>query len=293
MMRYSKLSDHTFKKGKFITPINSLPMMQEFEDEKSWTYGRMPEYLWIGLLLKYYGREEGLRKSYGIISTLHKLAPDLNTARLSQILKLNRDIQKKFYDYVINIGAKEALAPLTIFLTASKAPVFAECFCCSEQGVEDRCEAIIQTMRDIMNHQSNEATDIRFVVLYFNLLSGKVHLLKEQVDLLAVYSTSKHTDEIMHMARSAVRSQEMTILTFEKTDSAYLKEFWRCVSEMTDCSIFTIKFPEEKRKITAYMEKLHEVFTYVQLYIWQKLRACLDRRLYYDEISRKKRAVSR
>ena len=75
MMKHSKLSDHTFKKGKFITPINSLPMMQEFEDEKSWTYGRMPEYIWIGLILKYYGREEGLRKSYSIISTLHKLAP--------------------------------------------------------------------------------------------------------------------------------------------------------------------------------------------------------------------------
>lgn len=81
-MRHIKLSDHTFKKGKFITPINSLPMMQEFEDEKSWTYGRMPEYLWIGLILKYYGREDGLRKSYGIISALHKLAPDLYTARL-------------------------------------------------------------------------------------------------------------------------------------------------------------------------------------------------------------------
>ena len=71
-------------------------MMQEFEDEKSWPYGRMPEYLWIGLLLKYYGREDGLRKSYDIISTLHKLAPDLNTARLSQVIKLDAEVQKRF-----------------------------------------------------------------------------------------------------------------------------------------------------------------------------------------------------
>lgn len=61
MKKYSKLSDHTFKKGKFITPINALPLMHELEDEKSWTYGRMPEYLWIGLILKYYGRNEGLK----------------------------------------------------------------------------------------------------------------------------------------------------------------------------------------------------------------------------------------
>ena len=43
-MQKSKLSEHVFKKGKFITPFNSLPMMREMEDDKSWTYGRMPEY---------------------------------------------------------------------------------------------------------------------------------------------------------------------------------------------------------------------------------------------------------
>lgn len=263
MKKYSKLSDHAFKKGKFITPINNMPLMHELEDEKSWTYGRMPEYLWIRLILKFYGRDEGLRKSYGIISTLHKLAPDLYSARMSQIIALQADIQKKFYDYIISIGAKEALAPLTIFLTASKAPVFAECFYCPDQGIEDRCETIIQTMRDIMDHQSNESTDIRFVALYFNLLSGKVHLLKEQVELLTAYPTANHSDEIMRMARPTVRSHEMMILTFEKTDSVYLKEFWRCVSEMTDCGIFVIEFPEEQRNITAYMEKLHEVFNYL------------------------------
>ena len=108
--------------------------MHEFEDEKSWTYGRMPEYLWIGLILKYYGRDEGLSKLYRIISALHRLAPELYTARMSQIITLQKDIQKNFYDYIISIGAKEALTPLTIFLTASKAPVFAECFYCTEQS---------------------------------------------------------------------------------------------------------------------------------------------------------------
>ena len=259
-MAHSKLSDHTFKKGKFITPINSLPTMQEFEDEKSWTYGRMPEYLWIGLILKYFGRNVGLRKSYSIIYMLHKLAPDLYTARLSQILNLDPDIQKKFYSYIVHNGAKEALTPLTIFLTASKTPIFAEFFYCPGQNVECRCEAIIQVMRDIMDHQSNEATDIRFVALCFNLLSGKTYLPKGNADLLMTYSSCNHDDEIMRIARPTVRSLEMMILTFEKTNSTYLRDFWRCVSEMTECDIFAIQFPEERRNVTAYMEKLHEVF---------------------------------
>lgn len=225
LMIHSKLSEYTFKKGEFITPMNSLSMMKEFEDEKSWTYGRMPEYLWIGLIFKCFGREEGLKKLNGIISVLHKLAPELYSARLSQILKLDKDVQEKFYDYIVFIGAKESLSPLTIFLTASRAPIFAEYFYCPEKNIEDRCETIIQTMRDIMDHQSYESTDIRFVVLYFSLLSGKIHMQKEQVELLEKYPALKHTDEIMCLARPTVRSLEMMILTIEKPDSAYLKDF--------------------------------------------------------------------
>ena len=262
-MGYSKLSDHRFQKGRFITPINALSGVQELEDEKSWTYGRMPEYLWIGLLLRSYGREEGLRKADGVISTLHKLAPDLYTARLSQILKLDADTQKMFYQYIVCIGAREALAPLTIFLTASKAPIFAEYFYSPEQSVEDRCEVIIQTMRNIMDHQSNKATDIRFVALWFHLLSGNMHLLKEQIELVSAYPKAEHADEIMRMARPTVRALEMLILTFKETDSVYLKNFWRCASEMTDCETYAIEYPKEQRNITAYMEKLHGVFVYL------------------------------
>lgn len=263
MMRNSKLSEHTFVKGRFITPLNSLPMMQELEDEKSWTYGRMPEYIWIGLILKYFGREEGLKKSYYIISKIHNVAPDLYTVRLSQILKLDTNIQEEIYEYIISLGVKDAISPLTIFLTGSQAPVFAKYFYSYKQGIEDRCKAIVETMSEIMDHQSNEATDIRFVAVYFNILSGKMQLLKEQVNLLISYPASKHIDEIMRMARPTVRSLEMMILTFENTDSEYLKGFWRCVSEMTECDIFVINFPEENRSITAYMESLHEVFVYL------------------------------
>ena len=65
-----KLTQHSFKKGKFTTPINSIPNMAPLEDEKSWTYGRMPEYLWIGLILHKYGRSEGLKRLYCIIKKL-------------------------------------------------------------------------------------------------------------------------------------------------------------------------------------------------------------------------------
>ncbi len=262
-MEPSKLSEHIFKKGKFITPLNNIPNAKAFSDEKSWSYGRMPEYLWIGLILKHFGRKTGFEKLNDIISTLHKLAPTLNTVRMSQILKLDATTQKQLYSYIISMGAKEALAPLTVFLTISYAPAFAEKFYCAELSIDSRCNTLTETMKEIMDHQSYESTDIRFVALYFYLLSGKLQITESQADLIALYPKASHEDEIMRSLRSTVRSMEMVILSIETTDSKYIDDFWRCVSEMTDCNIFSFKFPEENRNVTAYMEKLHDVFVFL------------------------------
>lgn len=100
-MNHSKLSDHIFKKGKFITPMHKIQNLKELADEKSWTYGRMPEYLWIGLLFKFLGRDVALKRLHYIMDLLHKIAPTLKTARMSEILKLSCDNQQQLYDYIV------------------------------------------------------------------------------------------------------------------------------------------------------------------------------------------------
>ncbi len=55
-MSHSKLSDHKLKReiystfNEFMTPLNS---------NESWCLGRLPEYIWIGLLINKYGRKKG------------------------------------------------------------------------------------------------------------------------------------------------------------------------------------------------------------------------------------------
>lgn len=264
----SKLSDHKFKKGKFITPFNSIPQIQELSDEKSWTYGRMPEYIWIGLIFRTLGRDEGLNKLYKIISELHRLAPELFTARLSQILKLDSHIQLEFYSIIKKEIRADVLAPLTVIITESENPEFCEAFFVTDLSIEDRCEALIETMKEIMGHQSNMSTDIRFVALYYHLLKGKMHLQKMDAELLCRYPQLSHDDEMMNMASGNVRSLEMMVLNFETPDSTYIKNFWRRMSEMTECTLYTIEFPIENRPIDVYMEKLHEIFEYLsELYV--------------------------
>ena len=259
----SKLSEHVFKKGKFITPINSIPQMYELPNGQSWMYGRLPEYLWIGLVFRKYGREVGLNKLYKIILELHKIAPESITARLSSILALSSEKQKSFYKIVIEQVGIDTLSPLTVILTVSTYPEFAEAFYSDTYNIEERCNILTETMRGLMDHQSHKSTDIRFVVLYHYLLSGKLHLREQEIEMLVKYPSMSHDDELMRMVRPMVRSTEMMLLQIEKIEDKYIKNFWERISEMTECATFSINFPSENRKIDDYMEKLHEIFAYL------------------------------
>lgn len=260
-MEPSKLSDHIFKNGKFTTPFNSI--MTELEDDKSWTYGRLPEYLWIGLILNQYGREYGLYKLYRIMKELQALAPDMRTPRISEILSLDELVQDKLFKQIVDITSTEVLAPLTLIFTISKTPIFSKWFYHNDISLEERQKKITETMKTIMDHQSFESTDIRFIVLYFKILSGKLHLSKDQLDLILRYPTLPHTDEEMKAIRPSVRSLEMMILLLEEANKKYLNEFWSCISKMTECSLFLVQFEEEKANIDLFMEKLHDVFGYL------------------------------
>ena len=258
----SRLSDHTFVNGKFITPFNTIAGMSEMSNEKSWTTGRLPEYLWIGLILKKYGRDIGLQHLCTIAHNLHRLAPSLRIPRMSSILSLEVNVQDEFFDSVANIIEPETFAPLTLFCTYTNTPIFNKHFF-STLSIEVRQEILIKSMRDLMDHQSYESTDIRFVVLYFGLLSGVIVMPKEHIDLIMQYPRLSHSDDTMRMIRPTVRSSEMMLLEMENIDNYYLDSFWRCISEMTECKIFSVNFPKEEKDISKYTEVVHEIFVYL------------------------------
>lgn len=263
MIMHSKLSDHKFKKGEFITPWNNIPNIQCLDDEACWVYGRMPEYLWIGMILDKLGRDNGIKKIMDIFLKLHQIAPSLTTVRISQILSLDKEIQRIFFQYITELGVQEALVPLTILFTYSNYPVFTEFFYNPTHTIDNRLEILLNAMQKIMDHQSNESTDIRYLVLIFYLIVGKLKLLREELDLILMYPSTSHESEIMRKIRPSIRATEMVILYNEKLCSEFLQNFWRNISMMSECDAFPITFPKETRPLLNYMKNLYEIFSYL------------------------------
>lgn len=259
-LKKSKLSDHIFKKGKFITPWNNL--LGNLTKEQSWNLNRFPEYLWLALILNKYDRKEGLEKTYYVLQKLHELAGDINAPAFSNVLNLNDEIQNEFYSHIIQVAGADVLNPLTLIYTYSEHNVFSKKFCDPSIAPIERQQIIIDVMKKGYFHQSEFATDIRFVVLYFSLLAGSFHIPKQQLDLILEYPTLDHSDEKMRIIRPSIRSMEMFVLRLETLNETFLEEFWRRISKMCDCELFSVNWPENNKDADEYIGLLFEVFRY-------------------------------
>ena len=87
----SGISDHILhkKKGLLATPLNDA--LKDKLKLNSWAKERMPEYLWLGLILQYYGRQQGIESATAILSEISRSGVSLLAPRLSMILDLSND----------------------------------------------------------------------------------------------------------------------------------------------------------------------------------------------------------
>ena len=253
MDRSSSLSQHKFIKGKFITPFNNSLMM-ELGKENSWFHGRLPEYIWLALILRYYGRVEGLLKCRSVLQILRKAVPNFYSPKLSRILALECITQQRIYTDFNKYVDVASLSALTVIFTHSQYPTFATAFLTS-LSPEERIEKINDVIAETSDHQSELATDIRFLVLYFHLLSGKFHMQKETLELLLEYPTLSHKDEKMRMIRPMVRAMEIaTPDEIDPINEQYLFTFWDGVSRISDCNLFYIDMGSDSPDTKEYMK---------------------------------------
>ena len=272
-MEYTKLSSYRFSKGKFIAPWNEF--MSPVDDEMSWVYGRLPEYLWIALVLKKYGRREGFKRLNPVLHTILEQT-SLQHVRMSDFLLAKEEEKRIVFQAFKNEFGADCISPLTTIITGDVDSLFA-LFFSNQELVEERISVVQNCLRTAMNQHSDEATDIRYVVLVYSLLCGKLHVMKEQADKVFMYQFLEHSDSEMQIIRPLIRSCELMILTLEKPNNNYLKRFWSTISEMTECELYTMAHVVENGDTAGYFSAVKNVFIFLQ----QAFVSCnpLDRKM--------------
>ena len=238
---------HIFKKGTFITPLNQIDQLQL----RNWSHDRMPEYIWIGLILDCFERTKGLEVCGKILKKLNEVSVNVNSPKLSQILALTKEKQEQFYHFIIQTVGIMPLQPLNLLFTTTKYPVFAATFSQEEIKPDELMLRLKKVMKSCYGPQSETATDIRFLILYFELLSGRLEIPQYIYEQIIQYPYTAHSEEAMELLRSTVRSMEG--FDFSRNDEAYLQFFWEAISGMCECELSYFKFEEAEPDTASFM----------------------------------------
>ena len=121
----SKLNQHKYdKKGVLHPPMNTLSNLQKV----SWSNDRLPEYLWLGLILMCFPRTQGIEVVAGILKSISSKNLNLSTIKISEIINLPQNDQKTIYEIVIQKVNPKIMTPLTAILSQSEYPIFYDYF---------------------------------------------------------------------------------------------------------------------------------------------------------------------
>jgi len=269
-LKKSKISDHQFKKGVFVTPFNQIENLKL----QHWNFDRLPAYIWLGFIIDNYGHTDGLERCFKIIKYLVKdLSADIDYPAFNKINKLSDDTLEKFYLYVCEVIDKEILYPLTLIYPYSLFPIFNKYF--NQQKLHDnRLERINEILKETYDHQSYLSTDIRFIIIWSGVLADKLKFFKglQIVDALQQYAYCSHEDEIMKQYRPTIRATEGPLGSMpgiKLFDTEFNEHFWKEISEMTDCKLFVLnmKDDDDQSRVQNYLDYLYKIMQYYEKFL--------------------------
>jgi len=258
----SSLRNHKYKKGLIQPPTNTLPNQQPV----SWTNDRLPEYLWLGLILMNFERTYGIEKAGKILKKISQINKSIIKPKLSIILSLPEIEQEKIYKIICNEINPKILAPLTVIYRNSSYPIFNKYFNFPDIFINNRIDILNKAIELYYDHQSNEATDLRFVVLSMMIFQDKLRVYQGKVLPKAFmnYPYTSHDDEKMRIYRPSIRATEMMDIE-SSPNKNFIDFFWKEIGMKTDCKPIVIGFKNEEEKmdykkyILDFQEKLNHL----------------------------------
>lgn len=232
---YDKLKDHKRKNGIFKSPVNQIGNITLY----SWRNDCLPEFIWIALILNYYGREDAFLKLSLIFIEIENSSFQFDSLQLSYIFSLDKPNQIKFYNIILKYIDVEVLSPLTIIF--NKNQLFKEYFIIESFIVEDKLNVLENIVEYYGTNKSDEATDVQYIILTFYFMRKNIHLTektREIGDYLYQYQKTPHVNEEMKKYRPTVRSLFGALQhNIYEHHLEFIRLFWRELFKIGGCEL--------------------------------------------------------
>lgn len=221
------LSGHT-RAGKQLTP--PLAKMGDKLAFSSWANDRMPDMLWAVIIRGMHNQELAITEFRRILKFVgeHDQREQFSDISLSGIAKLDSDLRKQFITHVVSNPI--TASALTVFRLFKELPARDD-WLKHLPTTEPDVDLLMTSVALNFSHQSQEATDCRWVRLMGQLLSGKFHVPKEMAETWVGYPYVGD----QHSVRPSIRAAEIMENPLEPRDTTWPRAFWKEAWENTPC----------------------------------------------------------
>lgn len=214
-----------------------IPPMMQLSNMKlvSWANQRLPEYIWLALIVVLKDREDALDTIRKAITYLLRMPEEKRPRDLSltELARIDPDFLDNFLSYLVNeLDEREVLRPLIVFSEFPGAENWKKQLEISDASDSD-WEKLSITVSRCLFHQSQESTDCRWARVCYYVLLGRLRLpTKELIDEILDYP---HYGD-MRKVRPSIRASEGALdMTVEDHSSPWPDQFWnQCMIE-TPC----------------------------------------------------------
>jgi len=239
----SAIKDHKHINKTLVAPMNTLPVPLNFT---SWGEERLCEMLWAALVLVRLSRNEATR-AFGAVVSLGEKYRELDKKRLGNKFDLSVTGMSVNSESIL----EDAVAALRDFSPDNhilRPLLLLDCLpekarwqaAINETPADSDWQLMGEAIGRCLNHQSQEATDIRFVTVAFETALGLVCLpqndeARQIADEFAAYPYLP--EETLRRVRPTIRSFESAVRTRKYCKTKFTDEYWPEVFKKTHCAM--------------------------------------------------------
>ena len=245
------ISGHTRNKNELQPPLNALLGKM---GHSSWMNDRLPEMFWAALIRSSVDQDYALAQFRRILNFIakHSSRDLLGDITLTGISKLDESVRHDLIACIVEPPeAGRALAALRLFKSLPARDSWDKLL----PIIPPDIPLLMQAVGANLWHQSQEATDCRWLRIMAMIVTGRVHMPKEILEEFLGYPNVGD----QHKVRPSIRAMEITPTSIEPPDLTWPTAFWAEAWENTPCLELTRRAPEKIEISTVTIKRVAEI----------------------------------
>lgn len=226
----SKLSSFT-RNGKKLSP----PFLK-YENEggdiapSSWINDRLPNMIWA-ILLRVQYPEEWRERFKAIANWLYNQEIDdgMKCITHTGISNMPDEAKSLMIQKIVEVVGDEVLRPLLLLTVLPDYELWSQAI--NLHAEDDDWRILSESVARVTNHQSQEATDVRWMKVFIGVFVSRRLRVHEFLNELNNYPFLGNQREV----RPSIRAIEMATSYGDKGEAAWGKQFWDFCMQETEC----------------------------------------------------------